>query len=703
MTRYLLTAVSLALIGLTALAPAALSAKEERKLPDHSIEITIDIPSRAITGTDAIRVEGVKTVSLLLREGSEVTGVTLGAEKLGFTVERLEDEQANGITVKLPEGAEGVILVGFRGSFPSVENAKDNIRRGVAYVEDGVIGEEGVFLPSGPPWYPRVHGPHTASLTISIDEGYRTIAEGELAEARVSNGKKPGKKIERWEITEPVDGVNLVAGRYVVEEEGHGGVKILTYFFEKDEKLSRVYMDKTKEYLDLYSRMIAPYPYKKFAVVENFLPTGYGMPSFTLLGSSVLRLPFIPDTSLGHEIAHSWWGNSVFLDGSEGNWVEALTTYAADYLYERKKGGKEAKEFRLSKLRGYRNFAFGKDISLNKFTDATTPASRAVGYNKGVMVFNMLEAELGSDAFDRGLKKLYKDFAFRRASWTDIRASFEAASGADLGWFFGQWVQRAGGPELRLGEVSVRKGGKGHIVSFGLIQETTEPYMLKLPVVFRTSEGELRENITVKEGTEQVKIELASAPLDFTIDPGYEVFRILRPGEIPPSFGACFGDAKTVAVIPSEEKARKKYGQAAALLSKDFGFEVATDAGAGTRDFTKESSLILFGWPEENRVARLAGAHLSRRMAVAEETFSIEGRTFDRAGTTAAVAVKNAEDPAKTLCFFMSGAGEPETLKAAMRLRYFSESGYVVFPGGANVEEGRFEGENALSHEIVRE
>ncbi len=38
--------------------------------------------------------------------------------------------------------------------------------------------------------------------------------------------------------------------------------------------------------------------------------------------------------SLGHEIVHSWYGNSVLNDFSTGNWVEGLTTYMANYYFE---------------------------------------------------------------------------------------------------------------------------------------------------------------------------------------------------------------------------------------------------------------------------------------------------------------------------------------------------------------------------------
>ena len=64
--------------------------------------------------------------------------------------------------------------------------------------------------------------------------------------------------------------------------------------------------------------MHGPYPFPKFAIVENFFPTGYGFLSYTLLGGSVLKLPFIPETSLRHEIAHSWWGNGVLVDYAAG-------------------------------------------------------------------------------------------------------------------------------------------------------------------------------------------------------------------------------------------------------------------------------------------------------------------------------------------------------------------------------------------------
>ena len=72
--------------------------------------------------------------------------------------------------------------------------------------------------------------------------------------------------------------------------------------------------------------------------MENFWETGYGMPSFTLLGQQVIRFPFILHSSYPHEILHNWWGNGVFVDYAGGNWCEGLTAYLADHLIAEQRG-----------------------------------------------------------------------------------------------------------------------------------------------------------------------------------------------------------------------------------------------------------------------------------------------------------------------------------------------------------------------------
>ncbi|MBI5491560.1 MAG: hypothetical protein HY893_01360 [Deltaproteobacteria bacterium] len=651
-------------------------------ITSHNLNISVDIKGRKITGTDRITPGKQAKLGLYIRQGSSIDRVLMDGKDLKFSVLGVRTG-VNALNIDAPEDLAGKTLeVHFHGSFQSPAEAAESVKRGVAFVEDGVIGEEGVFLPSGSFWFPQEEKSLALfECTVALPAGYTAVMEG--------SSQKGGKGTERWKAETPLDGFDLVAGRYIVTQEDYKGIGIYTYFFKDEKELSRTYISKTKGYLDLYQGLIGPYPFKKFAVVENFLPTGYGMPSFTLLGSSVIRLPFIPDTSLGHEIAHSWWGNSVFVDDSLGNWVEALTTYTADYLYERNKGEKEAREFRLNKLRGYKNFAQDGE-ALKDFIDSTTPSSRAVGYNKGMMVFGMLEDAIGREPFEKGLKDFYRDFAFRRASWKDLREAFEKASDSTLGWFFDQWINRSGGPSLMPGSARAIKKGDIYEASF-TIKQIKPAYILDLPVLFKTENGEVLKKVRVKDEAEEVKVELASRPVSVEIDPGYEVFRILSDEEMPPSLGACLGDRNGVIVTPGKGDARQKYLAASEQLSKDYNLELVTDAMAGVQDYLKYRSVFILGAGGENAFYLLAAQHFSRHASITGDTFRVNGKAFGRDGSAFALAVKNPENPAKTICLFASGLDKEKTFSSAKRMRYFSDSSYVVFSGD-KVDKGIFEG-----------
>ena len=189
----------------------------------------------------------------------------------------------------------------------------------------------------------------------------------------------------------------------------------------------------------MYNNLLGPYPFAKFAVVENFFPTGYGFPSYTLLGKTVIRLPFIVETSLGHEVAHGWWGNGVLIDYDRGNWAEGLTSYVVDYLYKEKSSPEEARNYRLKILRDYATLVSPEeDFPLQAFVGRVSPSTRVVGYGKAAMVFHMARRLVGDDAFWNGLRRDFREKLFQKASWEDFSVALSRAGNQDLGPFFRQ-------------------------------------------------------------------------------------------------------------------------------------------------------------------------------------------------------------------------------------------------------------------------
>ncbi len=132
-------------------------------------------------------------------------------------------------------------------------------------------------------------------------------------------------------VDTPTEEIYVIAAAFTEYEFDAGAVKAMAFLREKDDALANRYLETTAQYLEMYRKLIGPYPYGKFALVENFWETGYGMPSFTLLGSQIIRFPFILHSSYPHELLHNWWGNGVFVDFESGNWCEGLTAYMADH------------------------------------------------------------------------------------------------------------------------------------------------------------------------------------------------------------------------------------------------------------------------------------------------------------------------------------------------------------------------------------
>jgi aminopeptidase N len=262
-------------------------------------------------------------------------------------------------------------------------------------------------------------------------------------------------------------------------------VKAFAFLRTPDQTLADRYLDVTAQYIEMYRGLLGPYPYSKFALVENFWETGYGMPSFTLLGEQVIRFPFILTSSYPHELLHNWWGNGVFVDSASGNWCEGLTAYLADHLFAEQRGqGADHRRAILQKVTDF--VTAGNDFPLSRFQRRYNAVTEAVGYGKTAMFFNMLGEKVGDAQFIKALQAFYRDNLFREASFDDIEKSFEAVTGRDLRPFFDQWVRQVGTPELRLDRVS----GDGQRIDIALSQvQPGRLFALDVPVVIATDKG----------------------------------------------------------------------------------------------------------------------------------------------------------------------------------------------------------------------
>ena len=526
-------------------------------------------------------------------------------------------------------------------------------------------------------------------MNVELPEAWDAVSQG----GRALHEVRDGRRQVTWVSPQPMDEVYLIAARFVEYSRPAGEVTAYAYLREPEPNLASKYLEATAQYIEMYRKMIGPYPYDKFALVENFWDTGYGMPSFTLLGSTIIRLPFILHSSYPHEILHNWWGNSVFVDYENGNWCEGLTAYLADHLI--KEGLGQGVAYRRDTLKRYRNYVRGEDdFPLAEFRSRHDSATEAVGYGKSLMLWHMLRLRLGDEGFLDGLRQFYRANRFRRASFEDVRKAFADASGQDLDAMFAQWVDRAGAPQLELGEVRVARpnGDTKASLSIEVRQvQGGDPYTLSVPVAL-TLDGEeaAREyTLDLSEASGTLRVDLPAEPRRIDVDPEFDLFRRLDPYEIPASVGQLFGAEQVMIVLPTQAGTVGLEAWRGFAESWD-GEEVQVVLDSEVDRIPSDQAVWLIG--TRNRFAPTVATALERFDAGASvSTVRAGGQDLASDDHSFAFAVRHPDDA--NLAIGWIGAGTASALPGlARKLPHYGKYSYVAFAGDepTNVAKGQW-------------
>ena len=640
----------------------------------HQLQVKLHPAESSISVSDVVQLPaGTNSAEFSLRNGLTVKAIGADLSLLGESdAGRLRHYRIN----RLP--ADAKVQLNYEGEIVSEKTV------GPFNMPESVLDTDNIYLDAGSAWLPVFNNfpLHTSSLHIEAPANWQFISQGKRTD--VAGGYT-------FNMAQPQDDIYLLGGHYQRYSKDHDGIEIVVYLYEADAALADNYLQTSARYISLYNDWIGRYPYEKFAVVENRWQTGYGMPSFTLLGSRVIRLPFILNTSLPHEILHNWWGNAVYVDYSKGNWSEGLTAYMSDHFNSEQQGN--GREYRRKALERYANFAAEQgDFALTDFRSRHDEASQAIGYSKAMMLFHMLRKQAGDKVFDENIRQFWQRYQFSYANFVDLIQQLYSDSNSDfdldnnkannIDRFANQWLLRKGAPEISLDKVSVDKLENGYSLSIKVSQLQQGPaYQLQLPLEV-TLQGDTqahRETIQLTEKNSMVTLEFKKQPQALTLDPDYDVFRLLSVNERPASLGRLFGAKKQLLVMPSNATAdqAKAWHELAASWSRRYKNVVLVfDDEIKT---IPDDAVWLLGWNNlllKDKQKKLASTSRSFSQALTGTTASIDGEQLH--ADKHAVVMLDANSRHAALGFI--GAREPEAIASiARKLPHYSSYGALAF------------------------
>jgi aminopeptidase N len=577
----------------------------------------------------------------------------------------------------------------------------------------GHIGSEGVYLSSESQWYPDLaESLSTYRVRLALPSGWMAVTQAKPRTAGPCPHplcSQAGLTLMEWNLVLPSEALTVVANRFVSktrEWTARGGqsVQLATYLFPEDAHLADEYLDATARYLEAYIPMLGPYPFETFSVVENFFASGLGMPSFTLLGSGVIKRHYVQPYALGHEIVHSWIGNAVFNRVDRGNWVEGLTTYLANYYWHELTGDQaQAREQRRLMLRGYNlHVPPARDYPIGQFTHKQDERDNAIGYQKAAMVFHLLRQEVGEEPFWDSLKSLVVQYRGRHADWHDVERVFAETVGRELRWFFAQWIEESGAPELALKNVTTRSiaGNAERVFQLtGTTVQTGKVFRSPLPLHITMEDG--REEIVhtqVKAVQDVFDFTLPAKPTMIELDPEATIIRRVSRQDLPPVLNHYVTDQRRSVILAFSDASgdshpfRDLLKRIAAQENQKSAGEQATIIPLGKAELLQQDgSMLILGNPESRAgLQSLLNIHCGNRLQLRDNGVTLAGTAYDGPAIAVLASCHRQEHPGSVVTIAYAVTAQAAQTMARLLFFYGSNS-YVVFRDGTAIVRGEWD------------
>jgi aminopeptidase N len=494
---------------------------------DHYVfRVTLADNTDQITGETTVAVrflrEGMTQVSLDLGKAMTVSAVTVDNAPVQFR----HDGDRLGITLPSAPPAGQVRRLGIRYSGTPAGGLK---------ILKNKYGDRCFFSANWPDlarqWLPTVDHPYdkaTGEFLVTAPAKYQVVANGALEEV---TDLGDGRRLTHWNQKVPIAtwlfniGVAEFASRTF---DTFSGIPLETWVYHQDRDAGiATFEEPTRMAIDFYSSHIGPYPYQKLADVQS-AGNGGGMEHAsaiffgekTVTGQPALRL-------VAHETAHQWFGDSVTEKDWDDVWLsEGFATYFTLLTVEHYQG-RDAFVRSLEQSRG-QIFATEKRMPGVAVVQTTEwkGIPNGIVYQKGGWTLHVLRGQIGTEKFWTGIREYYRRYRDANASTADFRRVMEEVSGADLGWFFDQWLYRAGTPVVE-GVWRFDAAAKKIVISLSQ-RQPGEPYRLPMEVAV----GAKIERIEMTQRQQDFEIAADQEPAAVTLDPNTWILMEAKLGKL---------------------------------------------------------------------------------------------------------------------------------------------------------------------------
>jgi aminopeptidase N len=309
--------------------------------------------------------------------------------------------------------------------------------------------ENGVFVASEPNgasyWFPTNDHPldkATYTFAITVPKEFIVAANGLL------QGVDEGQDTTtyHWESSHPMASylatVNI-ADFVVQTSEGLDGLPIRNYFPTTLSDDASAAFNRVPDMIAFYEEIFGDYPFEAYGAVVADVDLSFALETQTisLFGKQVVVGAGGAETTIAHELAHQWFGNSVSVANWKYIWLnEGFATYAS-FLWQEHIAGQET--FERIMVSVY-NGLVDPDNFAGRFVPPGNPPPNQLFnggvYQRGAWTLHALRLRVGDEAFFEIMRAYYQRYQYANATTADFIAVAELVSGQDLSDLFNSWL-----------------------------------------------------------------------------------------------------------------------------------------------------------------------------------------------------------------------------------------------------------------------
>lgn len=285
-------------------------------------------------------------------------------------------------------------------------------------------------------------------------------------------------------------------------------MEVISYVYPEHLAQAREDLSVTPAMIEFYSQVFGEYPFVKEKYGTAIIPGNFSMEhqTCTSYSSRLITGQHSYDSVIAHELAHQWWGDLVTLGDWADIWLnEGFATYSEALWWENLYGPDGLKTSMAEIKNVYFSRHQGPDHPI--YDPPQGHLFCAEEYKKGACVLHMFRFIVGDKTFWKILKKYAKDYAYATATTEDFQDLSEQVSGADLDWFFDQWIYQAGYPVYEFGWGYSDRQQKAKVV---INQTQEDSFLFEMPI-------ELRFVLPTRTITKIVWVRVENNSFEFTL------------------------------------------------------------------------------------------------------------------------------------------------------------------------------------------